>query len=122
MKYEAAHAFLLDSVPTPWREGDWAQIGIATKKDIRLIGVAGILHVGPSQVQLGLSLTHRVQGHGLPVSAVEACIGKLMVPLGIKRLRGITDERNSSSSKLFARLNFGEQVRVIVKGEACIGI
>ena len=45
MDRDAALAFLHDAAPSPWREGDWAQIGIARAAyfpSIKLTGMLGI--------------------------------------------------------------------------------
>jgi aminoglycoside 6'-N-acetyltransferase len=121
MDDEAALAFLQEVAPSPWREGDWVQIGIARADDDRLLGDIGLLREGPEQVQLGFSLARGAQGRGWAQAAVRACIDGLLVPLGMTRLRGITDARNAASLRLLSRLGFLPITRenVVFRGEAC---
>jgi aminoglycoside 6'-N-acetyltransferase len=121
MDHEAALALLQDAAPPPWRDGDWAQIGIARADDDRLVGDIGLLREGLAQVQLGFSLARGAQGRGWAVAAVRACIDELLVPLGMTRLRGITDERNAASLRLLSRLGFVQTRReeVVFRGERC---
>lgn len=121
MDHAAALAFLRDAAPAPWNVGDWAQIGIATTEDDRLVGDIGLLLEAPGQIQLGFSLAHPAQGRGWAFAAVHACLHGLLCPLQLRRLRAITDERNAPSRRLLQRLHFAETGReaVVVKGEAC---
>jgi aminoglycoside 6'-N-acetyltransferase len=124
MDRSAALAFLQDPAPLPWQAGDWAQIGIACAQDDRLVGDIGLLREGPAQVQLGFSLARAAQGQGWAQAAVGACIAGLLQPLGIARLRAITDARNAPSLRLLARLGFVPTVRedLVFRGEACTEI
>jgi aminoglycoside 6'-N-acetyltransferase len=124
MDRRAALSFLQDPAPLPWQEGDWAQIGIARADDNRLVGDIGLLREGPDQVQLGFSLARAAQGRGWAQAAVGACIAGLLQPLGITRLRGITDARNAPSLRLLARLGFVQTgcEDVVFRGEACTEI
>jgi aminoglycoside 6'-N-acetyltransferase len=124
MDREAALAFLQDAVPSPWREGDWAQIGIARANDDRLVGDIGLQREGAAQVQLGFSLARGAQGRGWAQAAVRACMTGLLVPLGMTRLRGITDARNAASLRLLSRLDFVPTASedVVFRGEACTEI
>jgi len=124
MDHEAASAFLLDAAPLPWREGDWAQIGIARADDDRLVGDIGLLREGTAQVQLGFSLARDAQGRGWAGAALRTCIDELLVPMGMTLLRGITDERNAASLRLLSRLGFVQTLReeVVFRGERCTEI
>lgn len=124
MDRAAALAFLRDAAPPPWNEGDWAQIGIAGSEDDRLVGDIGLLREGPAQVQLGFSLARSVQGRGWAQAALRACIAELLRPLGITRLRGVTDARNAASLRLLKRLGFVPTARedVVFRGEPCTEI
>jgi len=121
MDRDAALVFLHDAAPSPWRGGDWAQIGIARAEDDRLLGDIGLLREGPAQVQLGFSLARSAQGRGWAHTAVQACIDGLLVPLGMTRLRGVTDMRNAASLRLLSRLSFLQtsSEAVVFRGEAC---
>lgn len=121
MDRDAALVFLHDAAPSPWRGGDWAQIGIARAEDDRLLGDIGLLREGPAQVQLGFSLARSAQGRGWAHTAVRACIDGLLVPPGMTRLRGITDVRNAASLRLLSRLGFlhTSSEDVVFRGEAC---
>jgi aminoglycoside 6'-N-acetyltransferase len=124
MDLEAALAFLQDAALPPWREGDWAQIGIARADDDGLVGDIGLLREGPAQVQLGFSLARAAQGRGWAQAAVGACIDGLLVPLGMTRLRGITDARNGASLRLLWRLGFLQTSSedLVFRGEPCTEI
>jgi RimJ/RimL family protein N-acetyltransferase len=124
MDRDAALVFLHEAVPSPWRDGAWAQIGIARAVDDRLLGDIGLLREGPAQVQLGFSLARGAQGRGWAHTAVRTCIDGLLVPLGMTRLRGITDVRNAASLRLLSRLGFLQTFSedVVFRGEACTEI
>lgn len=124
MDRDAALVFLHDAAPSPWREGDWAQIGIARAEDDRLLGDIGLLREGPAQVQLGFSLARGAQGRSWAHTAVRACIDGLLMPLGMTRLRGITDARNAASLRLLSRLGFLQTSSedIVFRGEACTEI
>jgi aminoglycoside 6'-N-acetyltransferase len=121
MDREAAPVALREAMPSPWREGDWAQIGIARAEDDRLSGDIGLLRERPAQVQLGFSLARGAQGRGWAHTAVRTCIDALLVPLGMTRLRGITDARNAASLRLMSRRGFLQTFSedVVFRGEAC---
>ena len=121
MDRDAALVFLHDATPSPWREGVWAQIGIARAEDDRLCGDIGLLREGPAQVQLGFSLARNAQGRGWAQAALRACMVELLMPMAITRLRGITDVRNAASLRLLSRLGFTQTFSedVLFRGEAC---
>lgn len=124
MDRAAALAFLEEALPDPWQTGDWAQIGIACAADDRLVGDIGLLREGPAQAQLGFSLARSAQGRGWARAAVQACIDGLLTPLGMTRLRGITDARNAPSLRLLLALGFTPTSREdsVFRGEACTEI
>ena len=124
MDRAAALAFLQEALPCPWQEGDWAQIGIARTADDHLVGDIGLLREGPAQAQLGFSLARTAQGRGWARAAVQACIDGLLLPLGVTRLRGITDARNAASLRLLLGLGFTPTARedLVFRGEACTEI
>jgi aminoglycoside 6'-N-acetyltransferase len=117
-------AFLQAALPCPWQQGDWAQVGIARTADDRLVGDIGLLHEGPTQAQLGFSLARGAQGRGWARAAVQACIDGLLRPLGVTRLRAITDARNAASLRLLLGLGFTPTSRedLVFRGEACTEI
>lgn len=121
MDRSAGLAFLRDPSPTPWIEGTWAQIGIARADDDRLTGDIGLLHEGPTRVQLGFSLALGAQGRGWGYAAVRACIEQGLRPLGVTHLRAITDARNAASLRLLKRLGFVQSAReeTVFRGERC---
>jgi aminoglycoside 6'-N-acetyltransferase len=124
MDRDAARAFLQGAAPPPWQEGDWAQIGIARAGDDRLVGDIGLLREGPAQVQLGFSLARGAQGRGWARAAVRACIDALLMPLGMTRLRGISDARNAASLRLLSALGFVQtgSEELLFRGERCAEI
>jgi RimJ/RimL family protein N-acetyltransferase len=77
-----------------------------------------------SQVQLGFSLARGAQGRGWATAALRACIDGLLVPLGMTRLRSISDERNAASLRLLSRLGFVQTRReeALFRGERCTEI
>lgn len=124
MDRDGAQAFLRSALPLPWRNGEWAQIGIARRSDDRLVGDIGLLREGPAQAQLGFSLARAAQGRGWARAAVQACIDGLLLPLGLTRLRGITDARNAPSLRLLLALGFAPTSRedLVFRGEPCTEI
>ena len=120
----AALAVLQDASLPPWREGDWAQIGIARADDDGLVGDIGLLCEGPAQVRLGFSLARAAQGRGWAQAAARACIDGLVVPPGMTRLRGITDARDGTSLCLLSPLGFLQTSSedLVFRGEPCADI
>jgi aminoglycoside 6'-N-acetyltransferase len=132
MDRDAALAFLRHAAPPPFNVGDWAQIGIARtdnendsdSDDDQLVGDIGLLREGLTQVQIGFSLARSAQGRGWAFAAVGACIDELLLPLGLTRLRGITDSRNAASLRLLSRLGFVQtsSEEQVFRGEPCTEI
>jgi RimJ/RimL family protein N-acetyltransferase len=54
-------------------------------------------------------------------TAVRTCIDALLVPLGMTRLRGVTDARNAASLRPMSRQGFLQTLSedVVFRGEAC---
>ena len=100
-----------------------AEKGLTQEKLAELAGVTA-----PSNLQ-GQSLVPllkdpNAQGRGWAHAAVRACIDGLLLPLGMTRLRGITDVRNAASLRLLSRLGFMQTSSedIVFRGEACTEI
>ena len=82
--------------------GDWLQIAIAEKQTNLLVGDIGIhlLAGDPTALEIGFTLARREQGKGYGYEAANALIKRLFNEAPIKRIIGITDERNVPSSSM----------------------
>ena len=102
--------------------GAWCQIGIAEKRNNRLIGDIGIcLTADGDEAEVGFSLNRQAQGKGLAREAVREGIRLVFDHTGAKRVIGITDARNLPSITLLERLGMRktQELQSLFRGEPC---
>lgn len=123
MSQDEAMAFLREHGRNAGLEpGEWAQIGIASLVDDRLIGDIGVtLAMDGRWAEFGVSLHPDVQGGGLGREAVAALIGLLFAHTAVLRVVATADARNGACLQMLERLGMGlaDTISTECKGEAC---
>ena len=101
----------------------WSQIGIADSLTGSLIGDVGI-HINSEeyQAEIGFTIAGQYQNQGFGREAVREAINLIFDQTSVKRVIGITDERNIASIKLMRSLGMKKIARLetVFRGEACI--
>lgn len=109
---EEIRAFIQDpAAMEPGTPDSWYQIGIARKDSDELIGDLGI-HVSaadPRQAEFGITLAPASQGQGLASEALRALFAYLFSELGLHRVTGSVDPRNTASMALLARAGMRQE-------------
>lgn len=103
------------SEAAPGQPGTWYQVGIALHESNALIGDLGI-HVSsadPRQAEIGITLAPAFQGRGLASEALRALFGYLFSDLGLHRVHGSVDPRNTASMALLARVGMRQEAHFI---------
>lgn len=101
--------------------GDWLQLAIAERDSDQLIGDLGVLRHDATTAELGFTLSRAAQGRGLAREAVAGVVELLRERLGLRRVRGVTDARNTASARLMQALGWRQvaSVDTVFRGEAC---
>ena len=123
----AARAFLEQNASAKlFVPGEWFQLGIALTEagePGRLIGDIGIGvdERDPATAEIGFSMHRGWQGRGLASEAVGTARTLAFAHGGVRRMRAITDTRNTSSIRLLQRLGFrlDETHESVFRGEPC---
>lgn len=97
----------------PDTAGTWLQLGWILRETGQLIGDCGVHFVGGDQAEIGFTLSPTHGGRGLASEAVACVLDWLFGPLDKHRVFGTTDLRNEPAAKLFRRLGFREEGRLI---------
>lgn len=99
----------------PFPAGTWYQLGITRKDTGRLIGDLGIHRSGqdPRQAEFGVTLAPSAQGQGFAAEALRALFHFLFAELGLHRVHGSVDPRNTASMALLARLGMRQEAHFI---------
>ncbi len=103
--------------------GEWAQIGIATLDDDRLVGDLGVwLSPDWRLAEFGVSLHPEFQRSGLGLESAQALIALLFAHTPAQRVVAATDARNLACIDLLQRLGMrlADTAEAEYKGEACI--
>jgi aminoglycoside 6'-N-acetyltransferase len=123
MSEAEALAFLAKMSEAPlFKPGDWVQLGIAEPCADQLIGDIGIfLSADGLTGEIGFTLAPSAQGRGIATAAVGRALLVLFGITEVKRVFGITDNRNVASIRLLERVGFRHQESrsAIFRGEAC---
>lgn len=123
MSEDEAMAFLREHGRNAGLEpGEWAQIGIASLVDDRLIGDIGVtLAMDGRWAEFGVSLHQDVQGGGLGREASAALIGLLFAHTSALRVIATVDARNAACVQMLERLGMrlADTISTECKGEMC---
>jgi RimJ/RimL family protein N-acetyltransferase len=90
----------------PGVPGKWFQFAIELKENRQMIGDLGlkVSAENPRQTEIGFTLSQPYQKKGLAFEAVSRLFDYVFTDLGLHRIIGITDTRNSPSIALLERL------------------
>ena len=67
----------------------------------------------PETTELGVTFAPRYQGAGLAAEAIGAVVDQLFEHVGLHRVCAETDDRNDAAQRLFARLGFRCEGRLV---------
>lgn len=108
MSEEETKGFLyaMSRIETAFRRGEWTQIAVAAADD-SLMGDMGI-HVSESgeQVELGITIARRFQGHGHASTAMRLALEMAFGEPSVHHVICGADTRNAPSLALIAKLGF----------------
>lgn len=123
MSEDEAMAFLRENGRYAQLEpGEWAQLGIASLDDDRLIGDFGVwLAPDARWAEFGVSLHPEAQGLGLAREATAALVGLLFAHTLAQRVVAAVDTRNAACVRMLegVGMRLVETVDTECKGEAC---
>lgn len=103
--------------------GEWAQIGIGTLDDDRLVGDLGVWLAPDGRLaEFGVSLHPQFQRTGLGLESAQALVALLFAHTPAQRVVAATDARNLACIGLLQRLgmHLADSAEAEYKGEACI--
>ena len=94
--------------------GPWMQLAAVDRASGELIGDCAVrVDAGRPTAELGVTLAPEHQGRGLASEALTAVISRLFAEHGIHRVYAETDDRNAGVHRLFERLGFRCEARLV---------
>jgi RimJ/RimL family protein N-acetyltransferase len=95
--------------------GEWLQLAIVDREAGTLYGDCAVRVVTdqPATAEIGITLARTSQGKGLATEALTAVVTELFEQHGIHRVIAETDDRNLAVGRLFERLGFRCEARLI---------
>jgi RimJ/RimL family protein N-acetyltransferase len=92
--------------------GEWVQLAAVDRSSGELCGDCAV-RVHGAMAELGVTFAPACQGRGLAAEALAAVIGRLFSEHPIHRVFGETDDRNAGVHRLFKRLGFRMEARLV---------
>jgi RimJ/RimL family protein N-acetyltransferase len=116
--YSAADAerFLAEQTGVAFgHPGEWVQLAAVDRVSGELCGDCAVRVAadGRATAELGVTFAPEHQGRGLASEALAAVIGRLFDEHGIHRVYAETDDRNVGVHRLFERLGFRCEARLV---------
>ena len=95
--------------------GAWVQLAIVDRAMGALCGdcAVRVLADQPATAELGITLAPEQQGRGVATEALQAVIARLFEEHGIHRVYAEADDRNTAVHKLFERMGFRCEARLV---------
>jgi RimJ/RimL family protein N-acetyltransferase len=95
--------------------GPWMQLAAVGRADGRLRGdcAVRILDDQPATAEVGVTFAPAAHGSGLATEALAAVVGRLFADHGMHRVFAQADDRNPAVHRLFARLGFRCEARLV---------
>jgi RimJ/RimL family protein N-acetyltransferase len=95
--------------------GEWVQLAAADRASGELCGdcAVKVLSDQPATAEVGVTFAPAHQGSGLATEALAAVITKLFDDHDIHRIYAETDDRNTAVHRLFERLGFRCEARLV---------
>jgi RimJ/RimL family protein N-acetyltransferase len=102
--------------------GAWYGLVVVDRLDGTLHGdlAARVLPHQPAVAEVGVTFAPASQGRGFATEAMSALVEELFERLAIHRVHAETDDRNGAVHRLFTRLGFREEGR-LVEADWCKG-
>ena len=92
--------------------GEWVQLAAVDRASGALCGDCAV-RVEERMAELGVTFAPEHQGRGLAREALTAVIGRLFGEHGLHRVFAETDDRNAGVHRLFERLGFRCEARLV---------
>jgi RimJ/RimL family protein N-acetyltransferase len=101
--------------------GEWVQLAAVDRVSGERCGDCAVRVVAdqPATAELGVTLAPEHQGRGLAGEALAAVIGRLFGEHGIHRIYAEADDRNLGVHRLFERLGFRCEARLVEASGLC---
>jgi len=95
--------------------GEWVQLAAVDRATGELCGDCAVRVADgpPATAELGVTLAPAQQGRGLASEALTAVVARLFGEHGIHRIYAETDDRNVAVHRLFERLGFRCEARLV---------
>lgn len=94
--------------------GEWLQLAIVDRENDTLYGDCAVRVLADQPTaELGVTLAPASQGKGIAAEALTAVITELFDRLGLHRVFAETDDRNKAVHRLFERLGFRCEARLV---------
>lgn len=94
----------------PFTAGGWFQFGVALKTTDALVGDLYLkMDKAGKQAEIGYTFAPAFQGQGLATEAVRALFNHAFTVIGLHRIWGVTDPRNTPSIKLMKRVGMRQE-------------
>jgi RimJ/RimL family protein N-acetyltransferase len=111
-----AEAFLSSQSEVAFGQpGEWLQLAIVDRQTSTVCGdcAVRVLTDQPATAEVGVTLARAHQGKGLATEALTAVLTELFEQRGIHRVFAQADDRNAPVLRLFGRLGFRCEARLI---------
>ena len=97
------------------RPGEWLQLAIVGRESGELHGDCAVRVVTdqPATAEIGITLAKASQGRGVATEALTALVTELFEQHGIHRVFAEADDRNRPVGRLFERLGFRCEARLV---------
>ena len=92
--------------------GEWVQLAAVDRAGGELCGDCAV-RVDGATAELGVTFAPAFQGRGLAGEALAAVVDRLFAEHGIHRVFAETDDRNTGVHRLFERLGFRLEARLV---------
>lgn len=95
--------------------GQWTQLAAVDRGSGELYGdcAVHVLPDRPGTAELGVTFAPEHQGRGLAGEALTGVVGRLFAAHGMHRLYAESDDRNGAVHRLFERLGFRQEARLV---------
>lgn len=95
--------------------GEWLQLAIVDRQTGTVYGdcAVRVLTDQPATAEIGVTLAPTSHGKGIATEALTAVLDELFDKLGMHRVFAETDDRNGAVGRLFERLGFRCEARLV---------
>ena len=93
--------------------GEWVQLAAVDRASGELCGDCAVRVIAAQTAELGITMAPAHQGRGLASEALAGVIDRLFGQHGMHRIYAETDDRNVAVHRLFERLGFRCEARLV---------